>query len=154
MVIVPIASMAEGINKWTDKDGNIHYSQTRPKDTDATKVKVDPLPTGYAGPPIINGERICLSHKCYADKLERQRLERERGYAKARAENEHEASHMENKNETKKSTTTTGNTAYDEYLRSLCRGGSANSTKKDCSDTAKIRQQFEALRPRRKIIYY
>ena len=88
MFILPLMVAAESIHKWVDKDGKVHYSQTRPKDTDATKVKVDPPPPADAEPPMVNGERICLSYECYAIKLNQERVERERGYAKARAENE------------------------------------------------------------------
>ncbi len=153
LLILPMVAAAGGVYKWVDKDGKVHYSQTRPKETDASALKVSPPPPADAAAPSSGGASKCLSYECYAEMLKQDRLERERRYAQARAERDREFERERRQRGTTAPSASSGGSISDEYLRSLCRGGGQNATKTDCNDTAKLRRQFRELQEQQKKQY-
>lgn len=138
------ASAAE-LYRWVDKDGKVHYSQTRPAEapTTQTKIKVPDTKAGSDGDGMPPGDRDehgnCVSIKCMADQMEADRLERERGYARQKAENERAA-----KVPPSVSKPSSPPNPRDELLREQCRSGIhyGGNSHPNCDDTATLEKEY------------
>jgi hypothetical protein len=139
---------AGSLYRWVDKEGKVHYSESPPVETPTTETKIHVrTPAGTPDDSEIpksdydaNGN--CATIKCMADQMEAERLERERGYARQRQENEQAATSEKQKSASRVIDSAAG--LRDEKLRTQCLNGvyyGANS-KVNCNDAAALRNEY------------
>lgn len=145
-----VAAVAANLYKWVDKDGKVHYSQTRSATAPASEAKIElrtpsgPNNTNNSTPQAErDASGNCLTVKCLADQMESERLAREHEYARQIAENERAGKKNKNIKESKSPAAATG---LDEHLRENCRRGLyyGASSRVNCDDIAALRDAWRS----------
>lgn len=137
---LPFAAHAAKLYKWVDSNGKIHYSEIAPA-PGATNVEVVPVPPA---PPSSGEKGTCVSHECYAKQLERDRIEREKGYAKMHAEQERHERQVRARKVAEAAAEK--RSADDEELHRLCiHGHMGFADLRDCENPKKLRAAGKRL---------
>lgn len=137
---------AAGVYKWVDDTGKVQYSETPPAQRESEQMNY--VPSSGASESLPQGESLrgadgqCLTVKCMADEMEAARLQRERDYARQRAENERAAHQTARPVKSKEKS----QSALDDHLRENCRRGLfyGADSHVSCDDIVALRKQWSA----------
>jgi hypothetical protein len=140
-LVVPITVAAAGKTyKWVDANGTVQYSETLPAQG-AAHVEVVPAPPA---PSAAGAKEACVSHECYAKQLERERIEREKGYARTQAEQERHERQVRARKAGEAAVAKQA--ADDDALYKQCvRGDMGFVNLRDCDDPKKLRAAGKRL---------